>query len=91
MAHELRIRCCHCCDSGYCYVTGLILALRTSTCCRCGHIEKKETFKLKELWAYFANDFENADKHLKKIRKSKKITEYEDAVEKLFSDCEFRI
>ena len=48
-------------------------------------------FKLKELWAYFANDFENADKHLKKIRKSKKITEYEDAVEKLFSDCEFRI
>ena len=37
------------------------------------------------------NDFENADKHLKKIRKSKKITEYEDAVEKLFSDCEFRI
>lgn len=48
-------------------------------------------FKLKELWAYFANDFENADKYLKKIRKSKKITEYEDAVEKLFSDCEFRI
>ena len=48
-------------------------------------------FKLKELWAYFANDFENADKHLKKIRKSKKITEYEDAVERLFSDCEFRI
>ena len=29
-------------------------------------------FKLKELWAYFANDFENADKHLKKIRKWKK-------------------
>lgn len=48
-------------------------------------------FKLKELWAYFANDFKNADKYIKKIRKSKKITEYVAAVEKIFSECEFMI
>ncbi len=48
-------------------------------------------FKLKELWAYFANDFNDADKYIKKIRKSKKITEYIAAVEKIFSDCEFAI
>lgn len=48
-------------------------------------------FKLKELWAYFANDFKDADRYVKKIRKSKKLTEYVAAVDKIFSDCEFMI
>lgn len=48
-------------------------------------------FKLKELWAYFANDFKDADRYVKKIRKSKKLTEYVAAVDKIFNDCEFMI
>lgn len=48
-------------------------------------------FKLKELWAYFAADFKDADKYVKKIRKSKKLTEYMAAVENIFNDCEFEV
>ena len=48
-------------------------------------------FKLKELWAYFANDFDDADKYVKKIRKAKKLTEYKAAVETLLSRCSFSV
>lgn len=48
-------------------------------------------FKLKELWNYFSVNFIDADKHIKKIRKARKLTEYVAAVEKIFNDCEFSI
>ena len=37
------------------------------------------------------NDFDDADKYVKKIRKAKKLTEYKAAVETLLSRCSFSV
>ena len=44
-------------------------------------------FKMKELWAYMAYLFEDCRKYVKRIRKARSFTEYEDAVRELFSSC----
>ena len=45
-------------------------------------------FKMKELWAYMANLFQDNKKHVKKIRKAEKGETYEDAVEKIFRELD---
>lgn len=44
-------------------------------------------FKMKELWMYMGNYFQDADRYLKKIRKGKNLMEYQAVVDALFQDC----
>lgn len=44
-------------------------------------------FKMKELWAYMGQLFEDGRRPLKKIRKSERTEAYEAAVEELFREC----
>lgn len=50
--------------------------------------DKTVLFKMKEFWFYVGNLFIDADKCIKKIRKSEKITIYESIVEELFTEKE---
>ncbi len=50
--------------------------------------DRNTLFKMKELWAYMGGLFDKPDKYLKKIRKAERISEYEAAVNTLFS-CDF--
>ena len=43
-------------------------------------------FKMKELWTYMGQLFQDAGKPLKKIRKAEKPAAYEAAVEELFME-----
>jgi len=43
--------------------------------------------KMKDLWTYLSKSFEDSDRHLKKIQKASRITDYEIAVKKLFKEC----
>lgn len=47
--------------------------------------EKNVLFKMKELWSYLIESFEDAEREGKKIRKAQRLREYEEAVEALFS------
>ena len=47
-------------------------------------------FKMKELWFYMGHMFENADKLLKKVRKTNKMQEYQAAVDKLFVEADLK-
>ena len=47
-------------------------------------------FKMKELWGYLGENFAGAQKQLKKIKKAQKISEYEEAVRSIFTDCEWK-
>lgn len=44
-------------------------------------------FKMKELWMYMGNHFQDADCYLKKIRKGKNLTDYKSIVNTLFQNC----
>lgn len=44
-------------------------------------------YKMKELWTFMIQSFENPGKHLKKIRKAGSITEYRTAVDGIFREC----
>lgn len=46
--------------------------------------EKDVLFKMKEVWFYLSNMFEDAEKQIKKIRKANKPEEYKSAVRELF-------
>lgn len=46
-------------------------------------------YKMKDLWTFLSKSFEDADKHLKKIRKATRITDYQTAVDSLFRECRF--
>ena len=48
--------------------------------------ERNVRFKMKELWTYLGAGFENSDRPLKKIKKAKRIEEYLDATEQLFTE-----
>ena len=48
---------------------------------------KDALFKMKELLSYLGNEFADAEKYLKKIRKSDRPEEYVSAVERLFDSC----
>lgn len=49
--------------------------------------QKPVLFKMKELWFYMGQLFEQGEKYCKKIRKAEKLSSYEKAVEELFSAC----
>ena len=46
--------------------------------------------RMKELWFYFENLFENSAKPAKAIKKAKNAAEYEKAAAALFSACDTR-
>lgn len=47
--------------------------------------ERNVLFKMKELWGYMLHSFPGSQKCAKKIRKSEKFYQYEEAVDELFS------
>jgi len=47
-------------------------------------------FKMKELWAYMLQSFENSEKYGKKIQKSQNLWDYTSAVNALFQDLELK-
>ena len=46
-------------------------------------------YKIKEIWFYLGNSFENHEKYSKKIKKANKLSEFEDAFEALLANEEF--
>lgn len=49
--------------------------------------DRNVLFKMKELWAYMGQNFIDADKYLKKLRKTNQLTEYRYIAEELFTTC----
>lgn len=47
-------------------------------------------FKMKEVWIYLADLFTDHEKYLKKIKKSERLPDYEEAVSRLFSEQEIK-
>jgi len=47
-------------------------------------------FKMKELWFYMANLFEDSEKLMKKMKKSEKLKDYEKVIQVLFETCDLR-
>lgn len=43
-------------------------------------------FRMKEFWFYWSKNFENCEKPLKKIQKTTRLSEYENAVEEIFAN-----
>ena len=43
-------------------------------------------FKMKELWAYMGGQFEGAEKYLKKIRKTTKVSDYKSLTKEMFQN-----
>lgn len=52
----------------------------------CG--EKDVLFRMKELWFYMGHLFSNPDKYMKKIKKSSRLSEYQEIVERLLLEQE---
>jgi len=52
--------------------------------------DKPLLLHMKEFWYYFSCSFENTEKPLKAIRKSRSLDEYKSAVSAFFRDCEVR-
>lgn len=50
--------------------------------------DRNVLFKMKEAWFYMIYMFSDADKYAKKIKKSQKLTDYEQAVESLLNEQE---
>lgn len=55
------------------------------------HDDKTVMFKMKELWSYEADLFKDSAKYAKRIRKSEKISDYLNAVNALFNECDIII
>lgn len=53
--------------------------------------ERNVLFKMKEIWFYMGTLFTNHEKYLKKIRKSERLKDYEEAVENLFGEQEIAV
>ena len=47
--------------------------------------DKNTLFKMKELWSYWGEDFTDVDKYLKRIKKANRLSDYQSAVNELFS------
>ena len=52
--------------------------------------DRNVLFRMKELWFYLGDCFTNADKYLKKIKKSDRLVAYQAAVDALFHEQELR-
>lgn len=50
--------------------------------------EKPVLNKMNEHWTYLIRSFAGAEKHAKRIRKAKRLSDYENAVNQLFDSCE---
>ncbi len=50
--------------------------------------ERNVLFKMKELWFYMINVFTDNDKYAKKIKKSQRLSDYDEAVFRLFEEQE---
>ncbi len=46
--------------------------------------------KMKELWSYFSESFENPEKFLKSIRKAHKLADYKDGANRILNECELK-
>ena len=44
-------------------------------------------YKMKELWTFMIQSFENSERYLKKIRKAGSVSEYRIAVDSIFREC----
>lgn len=49
--------------------------------------DKNVLFKMKELWFYLGDAFEDSKKQVKKIKKTQRMTDYQMEVEQLFATC----
>lgn len=52
--------------------------------------EKTVLFKMKEFWFYLDELFEDNKKYAKQIKKAERLSAYEEAVERMFLECEFK-
>lgn len=52
--------------------------------------DKNVLFKMKELWSYMADNFEDSKKLAKKIKKAEKLTVYQSVAEELFGTLKLR-
>lgn len=52
--------------------------------------DRNVLFRMKELWFYLGDCFTNADKYLKKIKKSERLVAYQATVDALFHEQELR-
>ena len=52
--------------------------------------ERNVLFKMKELWFYMINLFEDADKIAKKIKKCERLNDYNQQIQLLFTTCKLR-
>lgn len=52
--------------------------------------DKNVLFKMKELWTYLGEAFEDSAKPMKKIRKAQRMEEYQAAVESILTECRIR-
>lgn len=53
--------------------------------------DRNVLFKMKELWSYLIDSFEDAEKYGKKIRKAQKMADYKEAIRQLFAECPVRV
>lgn len=49
--------------------------------------DRNTLYKLKEIWVYLGSLFADAEKYVKKIKKSNRLSEYEAAIHALFQNC----
>lgn len=49
--------------------------------------DRNVLFKMKELWSYLIDSFDDAEKYGKKIRKAQKLADYKEVVRQLFAEC----
>lgn len=52
--------------------------------------DRNVLFRMKELWLYLGNCFEDSEKYLKKIRKTEHLDKYESVINSLFQELELR-
>lgn len=50
--------------------------------------DRNVLFKMKEIWFYLSKTFADSEKFAKKIRKSERCSDYDEAVARLFEGCE---
>jgi len=49
--------------------------------------DKNVLYKMKELWSYLIESFEDSTRYAKKIKKAERCFEYDEAVSGLFREC----
>lgn len=52
--------------------------------------DRNVLFKMKELWFYMGTLFDDSQKYMKKIKKAQKLSDYQEAVDRLFQERDIR-